>query len=239
MGIVLVQFPPITSIVSIPDSESFQTQIVMANGNGVIEFTTTVPNPSLSVSGNGTVTSTVFLPTGSYVVSGFATDERGDTGDWVFTLDVSPEVSTSDVTVTPLQPILPTGSEVAVPFQIDPATGGIAVKSDYSSIIAQHLLTIIQTQLGERVMNPGYGSPAQGLVFSPAVGANLALIQKDIKLAIQAWEPAVNVSTLQVSANTPAEGIINVDVYYSILPHNSVSTLSISTGGSISQVVSS
>jgi phage baseplate assembly protein W len=159
----------------------------------------------------------------------------GNNGTWAFTLTVvgipSPQVS-----LTPQVPLLPTGVEIAVPFQIDSATGGIAYLTDFSQIIAQHVETIVMTGLTERVMEPKYGSKLPHAVFQPITAGRDAILGKDIQEAINKWEPAVHVQRVSVEPQGAGSSQLNVLVSYSIIPFADVNTVTVTTGGTISQV---
>ena len=200
-----------------------------------VNFITLVVSPALSISINGAIATTGTLENGTFTASGSASDSAGNTGTWVFTLTVV-GIPSAQVTLVPQIPVVPNGAEIAIPFQIDPATGALAVLTSYEEIIEQHVVSIILTGTTERVMIPNYGSPLQRSLFEPISSTNNVLLAKDIKSAITAWEPSVNIVSVNILPSTQSLSQIDIFVSYSISPFNDVNTVTLTTGGTISQV---
>jgi phage baseplate assembly protein W len=204
-------------------------------GTGALTWSTTSPSNDLTVSAGGQVSTTGTLTLGAYFVAGTVVDAHGNSGVWQFSLTVVGAVSPG-TGVTPVQPALPSGVEILVPFQIDPATGGVATLTDYGAIMAQHIETIILTGLNERVMNVGYGYGLERAVFQP-INSNLPnLTAGDITTALTKWEPRVNILTVQIAQSPTAPNVLTVTVNFSVIPFNDVNTVSVSSGGTIAQV---
>jgi phage baseplate assembly protein W len=133
---------------------------------------------------------------------------------------------------------LPTGTEIAVPFQIDPATGSVATLNDYGRIAAQHIETVILTCIGERVMLPTYGTRVSQSVFEPINNALNAVITTDIQKALSTWEPSINILSIKVNNDAQTSPTaITVNVEFSVLPYNNISTVTVTSGGSVQQVI--
>ena len=233
----IVQLSPVADSTTVLDSDEYTNQLNTVGSLSALDFVTTNPSPAFNVSSNGFVQSTGTLDVGTYSASGTTADQNGDTGVWAFTLTVIGD-SSPQTSVQPYQAAAPTGIEMLVPFQIDPATGGVAFLDNYNQILAQHILTIIMTAQNERVMNPTYGFGLGDFVFGPVAALTVATTADDIRKAIAAWEPAVTVSqvTLAQSASNPA--LVNVTVTYSVVPYNDVNQVSVAVGGGVVQVIS-
>jgi uncharacterized repeat protein (TIGR02543 family) len=67
--------------------------ITVSGSTGTVTFVTTATSPSLVVSASGKISTTGVLSAGTYSVSGTDSDAQSDTGDWVYTLTVSPVFS--------------------------------------------------------------------------------------------------------------------------------------------------
>ena len=234
----IVQTVPKSDSVLSSDSDTYVNQLVAAGATAPIIWTTTVSSSGLIVTPSGNIAAVGTLPVGPYLVSGTMVDAASNTGVWSFTLTVR-NIFTPQVTVTPSQPAAPTGIEIMVPFQIDPATGGVAYVTDYNRIIAQHLLTIVMTANGERVMNPTYGFGLEEKTFSPMYAQLPSLIGPDLQAAISEWEPDVQISAVNVEQDSNNPAVLNITISYSVLPSNTVSTAVLAVGGGINQVVSS
>ena len=232
----LQQQPPLFDIATVEESTTYQNQLVVTGGTFPYTFETTNGSSHLTVYSNGQIASTGPAPIGTYIISGIVFDNNGNSGQWMFTLQVTAGPSSPETTITPVEAALPTGVEIKVPFQIDMATGGVSYLFDYKTIIAQHIETICLTLIGERVMNPQYGTTLEAQIFEPMIEANLALLSSDIQGKVSALEPRVRVISVQVSAAQASSGVLNVTVNYQILPFNDWNTLQITTGGTITQV---
>lgn len=231
----ITQINPVSDTVSTGLSESYLTQLNATGGTPPYTWVVTSVADDLAVSSSGAVTTTGTLNSGAYFISGTFTDSVLNVGTWSFSLQVVSPVSPG-TGVTPVQPALPTGVEILVPFQIDPATGGVAVISSYNAILAQHIETIVLTSLNERVMNPAYGYGLERQVFTP-IGSGLpSLMQSDVSTAIKKWEPRVNVLAVNVAHNPLVPGLLTVNVDFSVNPFNDVNTVTVSAGGTIAQV---
>jgi phage baseplate assembly protein W len=194
--------------------------------------------PALVVQPSGLITTTGSLLPGTYTVSGTDSDSFGNTGTWTFTLTVAAPTSPQNA-IVPVFAIPPTGIEILVPFQIDPATGGVAYLIDYVAILAQHIETVILTSPTERVMMPTYGSGLPNHVFGPIGSVQNAALAADIRKSVKNWEPAVKILSVQVGANQGlAQTTLQVTVKFSVVPFTDVNTITVTTGGTITQVQS-
>ena len=236
----LTQAAPFSDSVPQGDSEGYQNLLQVSGASGAVTYTTVAPSAGLLVEPNGSVFTTGDLQPGVYTLAGTCEDTASNTGSWLFSLTVTtlvqPQTSVTPVTSSNI----PTanGMEISVPFRIDPATGGVAIVTDYAAIIAQHIESILLTGFNERLMLLGYGSSLETAVFAPINTPLTAFLASDLKRAINQWEPAANVIKVSITndANTPE--VLNITVVYSVLPYNAVNTLTVSTGGIIQQASS-
>lgn len=233
MGLI-TQTSPINDTAIAGVSAAYTNQITVVGSTGPLLFETTHPSTSVTVSPSGAISTTGTLALGSFTVSGTVTDGSSDSGTWVFTLNVTGPFSPG-TGVTPVLPELPTGLEILVPFQIDSATGGVAVLVDYGSILAQHLATILMTVQGERVMNPQYGIGIQQQVFAPSY-IDVGIDSADLQRQLQADEPGVQILSVVVDANPTDPTNITVTVEFAVVPFTDVNTVTVAAGGSLLQV---
>ena len=238
------QVAPFNDTVTIDLTEGYVSQL-RATLNGVLDYPTwtltgstavqTLPSPyyptaetgisGLLVASNGMITTTGQLGIGLYTISGTMIDALKNTGTWEYSLNVI-NVLTPTTTITPGVPKSPSGIEMAVPFQIDECTGGVAVVSGYNVIDAQHVKTIILTALNERVMLPTYGSLVESALFGPIDDNSRGLLQSDIRQAVEAWESAVNVASVKVTSDPQSQSTLDVIVEYSVAPSSDVNIVS-------------
>lgn len=234
MGLITQTSPIVASTIS-GISADYTNQILTSGGTGQLNFQIVNPNVGLEISETGAIITTGMLLDDDYTISGTVTDLHGNAGTWVFTLTVVggtlPQTS-----VTPVQAAMPNQSEILVPFQIDSATGGVAQITDYKTILAQHIQTIIMTAPGERVMNPSYGVGLDASTFSPSSQVDDSALASDIQRLIARFEPAVKVWNTSISSDPSTPNVITVSIDYSVLPFQDVSTVTVTTGGPILQV---
>ena len=233
---VITQLTPTSDTINGDATGFYVNQI---NVSGVLTppatFITLVQSSALFISSSGAVATTGTLESGTFTTSGSMSDAGGNTGTWTFTLTVV-GIPSAQVTLVPQIPVPPNGAEIAIPFQIDPATGALAVLTSYEEIIEQHVVTIILTGKTERLMMPSYGSPLNESLFESISSTNNALLAKDIQSAIVAWEPAVHIAFVKISANPQSLTELDISVSYSISPSDDVNTMTVTTGGTIAQV---
>ena len=236
----LVQLAPFNDVIPNETSDQYTNQLQVGQGNASptapFTFTTVTASPAFTVSSAGIVSTTALLQPGSYTASGTFTDVNNFSGSWTFTLTVLteyPSPATSVIPVVPSQPLTPLGIEVLVPFQINPATGQVMTVNQYQEIIAQHVLSVLMTAKGERVMLPTYGVGMQNYVFQPESQLVEAEIQSTIQSSFKTWEPAVIIQKVDISTNAQQPNVLIVSVTYSTTPYKATNTITVSLGGSI------
>lgn len=234
----IAQTTPFTDAVSTLESGLYTNQLLAAGSTAPVAWTTTITSPSITVTPTGFVTTTGQLDVGVYTCSGTMQDASLNTGLWSFTLTVK-SVLAPQATVIPAQQASPLGIEMQVPFQIDPATGGTSYLTDYGQILAQHILTIIMTSPGERLMSPTYGFGLEQQVFAPLYTRTPSMLTPDLQTAISALEPSVKIVDLTIDQNPNLPNVLDITIVFSVLPSNAVSTVSMSVGGGLNQVVAS
>jgi phage baseplate assembly protein W len=97
------------------------------------------------------------------------------------------------------------GTEILQPFQLD-QNGQIASTSDTNTQIDQHLLGLVSTNPGERVMLPNYGIPTFKYLFSMNSADNQQAFLTSAQNALAAWEPSV---TVNLTFNNLGENLYN------------------------------
>lgn len=236
MGAIL-QITPVIDSITHGSSDAYANQLNAAS-NYPVTFVVTGSSSDFIVYDDGAFESTGLLDVGSYSMLGTMSDSQGNTGTWTFMLsvtgDVSPQVAVIPGIVAP-----PTGTEVKVPFHIDPATGAVAVITDYASILAQHIETIIMTAENERVMLANYGVGLEYSVFTPISNDAISFDAQDIQTQLKAWEPAVRIDNVSVGPDSSAPNRLVVTVAWSIIPLADQNTLTVTVGGGLQQVVAS
>lgn len=105
------------------------------------------------------------------------------------------------------------------PVSSDPTTGGLEL-AVYEEDIRQAVLLILQTDQGERVMRPDFGSGLHSLVFEPLNTTTMALVKHRVEQALITWEPRIDVREVNVTTDTGARSRLNIDIRYRVRATN-------------------
>ena len=99
------------------------------------------------------------------------------------------------------------------------ATGRIALSSDEREI-EESVRRILATTPGERPMRPEFGCSISDSVFAPADAETAGAIGAAVRAALRMWEPRIRVGDVTVSLHKADEGMLRIDVGYTILGTN-------------------
>ena len=93
--------------------------------------------------------------------------------------------------------------------------------------INQASILIMNTQLGERPMNPQFGSPLQQFVFQHINANTLGQIKQGLSYALLHYEPRIKVENIQLNlesngqqAQVSTDAVLNIALTYRILHTN-------------------
>lgn len=135
--------------------------------------------------------------------------------------------------------------EIAIPFAVD-ARGRVATVSNPDAQVRQHVMSLINTEPGERVVYGDYGVPLSDMLFEEADEALADDIRDQITKAMATWESGIFVREVSATAVDGNEGLVEAHVGYSRLdaPDSEFSprgrnTVTIRSGGQISEVIRS
>jgi phage baseplate assembly protein W len=94
-----------------------------------------------------------------------------------------------------------------------PENGGALAYVAGPEKVRQSIFLILDTEPGERIMRPDFGCGLRRYLMRPNTSATRALIQREVATALQAWEPRIEVRSIQV---TPGDvpSLILVEVLY-------------------------
>jgi phage baseplate assembly protein W len=70
------------------------------------------------------------------------------------------------------------------------------------AVLVSSVKMLLETKIGERIMQPGYGTDIHSVLFEPSVPGIELLIQEKLVQALNAWEPRVSLISLSVSRGT-------------------------------------
>jgi phage baseplate assembly protein W len=114
--------------------------------------------------------------------------------------------------------------QLSYPFSIA-TNGAVATSTDPRKIWQDRVRAVINTQVGDRVMRPGFGTNTAGAVMNYGTPAQNELTQ-NIKTAFVTWLPSLNVNNIDVSMDD-ASAVLTVQVWFT-LPSGEQTTASVS-----------
>lgn len=115
------------------------------------------------------------------------------------------------------------GMGVAFPLSASPE-GSLATAA-YEEDIRQAIRIILGTNPGERVMRPDFGAGLQAFVFEPVSVATMHRLETRVREALIDFEPRIDVMEVRVTAESPARGVLLVDIRYRVRANNSLANL--------------
>jgi uncharacterized protein len=111
------------------------------------------------------------------------------------------------------------GSGWAFPLRTDP-TGRVALVSGTEEV-EQSIRLILMTAPGERPMRPEFGCAVHDYVFAPADASTAGDVAYAVRVAINRWEPRVDLGDVTVRFDAVDRGVLYVDIEYSLRGTNS------------------
>lgn len=137
-------------------------------------------------------------------------------------------------------------SEIAIPFRVNP-DGQIAVESNPDRQVRQHVMSLVNTEPGERVVITEYGIPLNEAVFEEGDEDVIAVLSDTIDSAMATWEPGVILRAVGADPkgiHQAGDGLSQIRVEYArgdspttstSGPQTNVATIKV--GGEVSEVV--
>jgi len=95
------------------------------------------------------------------------------------------------------------------------ATGGVALVTRDREI-EQAIGLILGTAVGERPMRPEFGCRIHDHVFNAASSTTAGQIAYDVRQALDRWEPRIEVLNVGVSFDAITNGVLYIDIGYTI-----------------------
>jgi phage baseplate assembly protein W len=110
------------------------------------------------------------------------------------------------------------GAGWAFPMRTD-ATGRIGLVTGVREI-EESIRLILATAPGERPMRPEFGCAVHDYVFAPADASTAGDIAYAVRVALDRWEPRIELVDVNVRFDAVDNGTLYVDVQYSVLGTN-------------------
>jgi len=111
------------------------------------------------------------------------------------------------------------GAGWAFPLRAD-AAGSVALARGQRQI-EQSIRLVLATAPGERPMRPEFGCAIHDLVFAPVNEATAGRIRYEVRSALDRWEPRIEVQEVVVQEDNGNDGVLLIDLRYSVRGTNS------------------
>ena len=82
--------------------------------------------------------------------------------------------------------------------------------------VREAIQIILSTRKGERVMRPDFGCNLDHLLFAPNNGATQAAAEFEVREALLAWEPRIELLDVKASAAGPRGEVLAIEVGYRV-----------------------
>ncbi len=110
------------------------------------------------------------------------------------------------------------GAGWAFPMRTD-TTGRLALVHGVREI-EESIRLILATAPGERPMRPDFGCAVHDYVFAPADASTAGDIAYAVRIALDRWEPRIELQDVEVRFDAVDRGTLYVDVHYAVLGTN-------------------
>ena len=94
-------------------------------------------------------------------------------------------------------------------------TGAIALTSADTEI-EESIRLILATAPGERPMRPEFGCGVHNFVFAPADSATAGDIAYAVRVALERWEPRIELTSVTVRVDAVQNGLLYIDINYAL-----------------------
>jgi uncharacterized protein len=107
----------------------------------------------------------------------------------------------------------------AFPIEFDARSGAVRMLDDEADI-QNSLKVLFDTRVGERIMQPDYGSELDSLVFAPMNKSTITYMQALISDAILFFEPRIITEEIMIKPATDADGVLRICIQYRVSATN-------------------
>jgi phage baseplate assembly protein W len=115
------------------------------------------------------------------------------------------------------------GTGVAFPITLD-HHGAVAL-ARVADDVEQAIAIVLGTAPGERVMRPEFGCAVHDLVFAGIDALTLGQVENAVRVALDRWEPRVEVQAVTFDLERVDEGILGVGLRYRLRATNTIRNL--------------
>jgi uncharacterized protein len=109
------------------------------------------------------------------------------------------------------------------PLQVTP--DGKIGQAKYEQRIEESVYIILSTSRGERLMLPEFGCGIHDLVFAPNNPGTLAMVVQNVRQALVAYEPRIDVLDVTAESAPESQNLLLIRISYSIRTNNAIGNL--------------
>jgi uncharacterized protein len=114
------------------------------------------------------------------------------------------------------------GTGIAFPLHLE--DGKLALARDEEDV-EQAVLLILSTAPGERPMRPEFGCALNELAFDRIDTQIIGRIDREIRVALDRWEPRVDVEGIEFEFSRADEGVVEIVLSYRLRHTNEIRNL--------------
>ncbi len=126
--------------------------------------------------------------------------------------------------------VLPLRKEVDDPFRFDPL-GRVAFGQDPIEWAKNHIIALLLTSPGERVMRPTYGAGLRNFIFENSGPVEVQQLSLSISTALRQWEPSLDMVACDVLKVDPFQGLVELRIKFTMRPSIQVHTVQFTFDG--------
>jgi hypothetical protein len=116
------------------------------------------------------------------------------------------------------------------PFNID-AVGEVGYDTDPVAWARNHIVAVLLTNPGERVMRPTYGAGILNFVWENSDPLTEQQIINDVKQSVALWEPNITLNKVQFIPQPDFSGVVMLEIAFSVGVAPTTHSVTITLGG--------
>lgn len=105
------------------------------------------------------------------------------------------------------------GTQISIPFAVL-QNGSVSVETDSDIQVSQRIDAIVSTEVGQRAMRAKMGLPLSRLLFDTSSTLVAAEMKGLVTQQLNAYEPDIEVVSVQPNTNEANDGVASVNVNY-------------------------
>ena len=96
-----------------------------------------------------------------------------------------------------------------------------------SSHIKESIIQILNTEIGERIMEVSFGSSVSASIFEPKDLSSISLIKYEIENTLKELEPRIEVKDITLSSPTNEDSQVDIEIEYVITQHSTMDSVKV------------